>query len=432
MTRWRVAAAVGALAFAGVAVVYGVPDLSPAQTGAIPTTRPVLGDVDVRIHTLGELGPRQSMSLAAPSIGGMLQIVKLASSGSVVHKGEVLLEFDRAEQEYNLQQAESELAEAEQEIVKLEADARVEATQDQLNLLHARHELRRAEIAVSGNEFVGKIEAEKNTLKLEQARRALTQLDADVRTHADSSRSARAVLEEKRSKARIAADFARRNIDSMTLAAPLDGLVVVKDNVDASGGFGFPGMSLPEYRQGDTVQPGRTVLDVVDISEMEIKAKVAETDRPLVGSGAQAKVVVDALPTRSLSGSSNGVGGMASNAFWEPQTVRQFSATFALQRPSDILRPGMTAQVVIEGEKLSNVTHLPRQVLFEKEGHPVVYVRDGSTFVPVAVKVVRLTENRVVLRDFPPDAEVALVNPETAAAGTASAAGPSALPGSAQ
>ena len=40
----------------------------------------------------------------------------------------------------------------------------------------------------------------------------------------------------------------------------------------------------------------------------------------------------------------------------------------------------MTARVVVEGETLKNVTHLPRQVLFEKEGKPVVYVRDGAGF----------------------------------------------------
>jgi hypothetical protein len=30
----------------------------------------------------------------------------------------------------------------------------------------------------------------------------------------------------------------------------------------------------------------------------------------------------------------------------------------------------MTARVMVEGETLKNVTHLPRQVLFEKEGKP--------------------------------------------------------------
>ena len=82
----------------------------------------------------------------------------------------MVIEFDPAEQQYNLQQAESELAEAEQELVKMEADAKVQAADDQVKLLHARHEVRRAEIKVSGNEFVGAIEAKKNKLALEEGR----------------------------------------------------------------------------------------------------------------------------------------------------------------------------------------------------------------------------------------------------------------------
>jgi hypothetical protein len=232
--------AIAAMALVGGAAVFGLPDLSPAPD-RIPTTRPTHGNIEVKVHTLGELGPLRSQTLAAPSVGGTLQIVTLAPSGNVVHEGDIVLEFDRAEQQYNLQQAGSELDEAEQEIVKLEADGKVQASQDKLNLLHAQHEVRRAEINVSGNEFVGKIEAEKNTLALEEARRNLTQLDADIKTHAATNRAARAVLEEKRSKARIAANFARKNIENMTVRAPLTGLVVIKENQNASGGFGFPG-----------------------------------------------------------------------------------------------------------------------------------------------------------------------------------------------
>ena len=122
---------------------------------------------------------------------------------------------------------------------------------------------------------------------------------------------------------------------------------------------------------------------------------------------------VEAIPGTSLTGSSKGVGNLAQNAFWEPQTTRQFSTTFALSHPSSLLRPGMTARVMVEGETLKNVTHLPRQVLFEKEGKPVVYVRDGAGFKALEVKVTRITENRVVLEGFPADVEVALVNPDT-------------------
>ena len=86
----------------------------------------------------------------------------------------------------------------------------------------------------------------------------------------------------------------------------------------------------------------------------------------------------------------------------------------------------MTARIVVQGEKLTNVTHLPRQVLFEKEGKPIVYVRDGAGFKPMPVQIVRVTENRVVLKDFPVDADVALVNPDTynERAKTAASSGP--------
>jgi hypothetical protein len=73
----------------------------------------------------------------------------------------------------------------------------------------------------------------------------------------------------------------------------------------------------------------------------------------------------------------------------------------------------MTARVLVRSDTLKGVLHLPRQVLFEKDGRPVVYVRDGGAFKPQPVNVVRVTENRVVLKDLPPDAEVALINPES-------------------
>jgi HlyD family secretion protein len=428
---WRVIVAVLIMALVGGAAVFGVPDLSP-RLNEIPTTRPTRGDVDVRVHTMGELGPRRSMMLSAPTVGTLLQIIKLTQSGTTVREGDVVIEFDRAAEQFNLQQAQSELAEAGEELVKMEADAKVQAAQDQLNLLHARHDLRRAEIKVSGNEFVGAIEAKKNTLELEEKTRALQQLEIDVKTHLAGNKAALAATQEKRTKSQIAADFARKSIDSMTVRAPLTGLVVIKENQDAGGNFGFMGMTLPDYRVGDTVQPGRSVAEIVDLTEMEVKTKISETERSAITSGAPASVQMEALPGAALNGASKGVGSPAQKAFWEPETSRQFNAAFALSHPSSELRPGMTAHVVVQGQTLKNVIHLPRQVLFEKDGRPVVYVRDGSSFKAVPVQVANITETRVVLRDFPTEADVALINPETASAGGPGSASAATMPGAAR
>jgi hypothetical protein len=192
------------------------------------------------------------------------------------------------------------------------------------------------------------------------------------------------------------------------------------------------GMTLPDYRVGDTVQPGRSVAEIVDLTEMEVKTKISETERSAITSGAPASVQVEALPGAALNGASKGVGSPAQKAFWEPETSRQFNAAFALSRPSSELRPGMTARVVVQGHTLKNVIHLPRQVLFEKDGKPVVYVRDGSSFKAVPVQVANITETRVVLRDFPGDADVALINPETASAGGPGSASAATMPGAAR
>src|SRR4029079_948468 len=130
-------------------------------------------------------------------------------------------------------------------------------------------------------------------------------------------------------------------------------------------------------------------------------------------AGARANITLEALPGAPLTAESKGVGGIAQNAFCEPQTTQQFMTSFGLSHPSSELRPGMTARIVVNGEKLTNVTHLPRQVLFEKEGEHIIYVREGAGFKPLPVQIVRVTENRVVLKDFPADADVALVNPDT-------------------
>ncbi len=73
----------------------------------------------------------QSRGLTAPPIaGGTLQIVTLARSGARVQKGDVVLEFDPSQQEYNLGQNRSDLLQAEQEIVKAKADADVQTAED--------------------------------------------------------------------------------------------------------------------------------------------------------------------------------------------------------------------------------------------------------------------------------------------------------------
>ncbi len=400
--------------------------LAQLRTDAtIPTTRVKRADLDLRVYTTGDLRPgRTSMLVAPPVAGGTLRIVHLAKAGTRVKSGEVVIEFDSSEQEYNLAQSNSEVMQAEQEITKAKADAAVQGAQDEAALVKARFDVRRAELDVSGNELVSAIDAKKNLLKLDEANRALAQLQEDIKSHKASNQATIAVDEEKRNKARLAMEQARKNIENMRVRSPMNGLVEVKQNTDASGGMFFGGMTLPSYREGDQVNPGAFVASVLDTEQMEIQSKVNESDRANLKPGQPAAVRVDALPGESFNGKIKTVAGMASNDMWGGDSSSKFDATFQLDKFDPRLRPGFTAHLIIMGNPVKNALCLPRQAIFEKEGKPVVYVKSGQKFEPHEVKVKFRNEGRVAVEGLNEGAEVALVNPEKAGKKTQQVSGP--------
>lgn len=411
---------------AGTAIALAVPRL-PDRRNETPTARVTKGALKLTVHATGELRAGRTTTLVTPAVGGMLRIVRMTPTGVSVKAGDVVMEFDPADQQYQLEQAKSELAEAEQGIVKMRADAAVQAAQDQVTLLTARFDVRRAELDASGNEFIGAIQAQKNVLSLEEARRRLAQLEEDVKSRTVTNRASLAVSEERRNKAQLSMQRAQQIIDSLVMKAPIDGVVSVKENRDASGGMFFFGMVLPEYREGDSVWPGRPVIDVIESGRMEVRAKVDESDRTNLASGEPASVYVDTLPGETFRARVGALSQLAARAsFFESASItRQFDITFQFDKPDPRFKAGSSARVIIDDKSIPNALHVPRQAVFEKNGKTRVFVKVGERFEPRDVKVAQRTESRVALEGLAEGTEVALVDPT---AGTRPAATSSASP----
>lgn len=389
-----------------------------------PTVRVLRGDVDLRIYTNGELRPVRTAMLMAPPVAGTLQIIKLWNPAVPAKEGEVVLEFDPTEQEFKLEQSTFDLQDAQENINKSNADAAVQAAQDKVSLLAAQFDVRRAELDVSRNELLSSIDARKNDLALEEAKRRLAQLQQDIKSRETSNRAAIAVLQEKRAKAQLDIDQAKRTIANMQVKAPFGGMVAVQSNMDATQFF-YPGMVLPDYREGDVVRPGRPVLELLE-GQMEVQSRVPENDRANIAQGQSIEIHVDALPNVPLNGKVKTVASLASrgNMFYE--AGRAFDATFEVDSSDPRLKPAETAQIVISTAPLKNVLYVPTQAVFDKNGKPVVYVKNKSGFEPREIKIVRRGEARVVLEGVQEGTELALVNPEQQRSnGAKAAAGPS-------
>jgi multidrug resistance efflux pump len=407
----------------GAAIVFAIPRL-PDRGNAIPTAVVTKGPLKVTVHATGELRAGRTMTLVTPPVGGMLRIVQMKTTGMPVKKDEIVMEFDPSDQIYQLEQAKSELAEAEQEIVKMKADADVQKAQDDVALLTARFDVRRAELEARGNELIPAVEAQKNVLSLEEAQRRLAQLEEDVKSRAANNVASLAVVQEKRNKAQLGMQRAQQLIDSLVLKAPMDGTVSVKENRDGISFFG-PGMVIPEYREGDSVWPGRPVADVIESGKMEVRAKIAESDRTNLIAGQPATVAVDTLPGETFTVQVGALSGLASRAQWyESATVtRLFDVSFTFDKPDPRLKAGASAAVTVQGKEIPDALHVPRQAVFEKNGKTHVFLKVGDRFEQREVKVEHLTESRAAVSGVPNGSEVALTDP-TAARPTSNSSSP--------
>jgi HlyD family secretion protein len=411
---------VGAVA---VSLAMGGP-VMPTTRSAVPTAKVVRGSLKLTVYATGELRAGRTVNLMAPPAGGSLRIVKLIQTGTPVKKDDVVLEFDAADQQYQLEQAKSDLAEADQQIVKMRADQAVQASQDKLDMLTARYNVRRGELDTAGNEFIGAIDAQKNELTLEESRRRLQQLEQDASARKTTAGAALAVVLEKRNKAELAMKRAQGIIDNLEVKAPTDGVVSVKENRDGQFFF-FSGMVLPQYREGDTTFSGRNIADIVESGKMEVRAKVTETDRDNLQQGQLATVVVDALPGHTFKAKVGALGTGASRGnFFETSAVRQFDLSLQLEQPDPQMRAGSSVRVVIDGRDVKDAIHVPRQAIFEKNGKNYVFLQVGERFDRRDVKVLNVTESRAVVSGLNEGDAIALVDPDVANRRSRTSSGP--------
>ena len=249
---------VGILLAAGIGAIVASSRVPlAASADDIPLAQVKRGDIDIQVRAMGELRASHSIMLSAPSLGGdALQLTHIVRTGQSVKKGDVVFEFDPSEQLYKLEQNRSELEQAEQEIIKAQADAAVLAAQ-------TRSPCSRTAIACAvpsstcrKMSFSARSTREKNELALAQAKRVLAEQEKDIESHKASGQAATYLAQEKYNKAKLGMDQAQQNLDKMRVTAPMDGLVSIQKNVNVMGGIMFTGMFLPDYHEGDQVAVG--------------------------------------------------------------------------------------------------------------------------------------------------------------------------------
>ena len=128
---------------------------SPAK---IPTTSVKKGRVTIVVAARGELQGGNSELLNAPmSGGGDMALTFLREPGEPVKEGDVIAQFDTTQQEFSLREAEADLAEAEQQVIKAETDAAASLEEARYQVVSTTSEAKQAEIEIRKNPILASV-----------------------------------------------------------------------------------------------------------------------------------------------------------------------------------------------------------------------------------------------------------------------------------
>lgn len=253
----------------------------------------------------GYIQPKQRVEISADISGRVTDLY--VEEGQWVEQGAVLLRIDPTSFEANVRRANASVAQA-----------RAQAAQARANLARAESELARAEHLAPQNLI--------SSADLEQARTQVMVTTAQLEAAEHGVAQAEAGLAE-----------ANENLRKTTISAPMSGHVT-RLNIEVG----------ETAVVGTMNNPGSLLLTIADLSTMEARVRVGETDIPSITIGDSAVVRIDAYPGKTFTGSvtriaNSAVTAPSSNTSAQASQAIDFEVVVTLDKPPADLRPDLTA-----------------------------------------------------------------------------------------
>ena len=376
------------------------------------TQEVIKGPFDHIVLEQGEIGSSSNIEVicSVKSRGGSggAAILWVIDEGTVVSKGDKLVELDASELEAALkiqriqvitQEAAVTTAEAIVEQSKIAREEYLEgvytteekAIQGEMAVFE--QDLRKAQLALQSSErLVAKglvkslqLDADKfavanaqNQLEAAQGRlrvlqnltkkKMLVQFDSDIEAAQAGLAAARSDLEEKQAEQ---LDI-EQQIENCVLSAPAQGVVVYANKYSSRGGSA-------EFvvEAGATVRERQTIIRLPDPAQMQVECKINESRITLIRAGMGAKIAVDAIPGMKLRGRVVKVNRYAEPGGFFSSSIKEYATIISIIDPPDNIRTGMTAEAQIFVEQIPDATQIPIQGLYEHGGKLYALVQEG-------------------------------------------------------
>jgi HlyD family secretion protein len=284
-------------------------------------------------------------------------------------------EFDRKENLYEydyISKSELDTAQTQLEAAKAQYDS----AQQQLEMVKnpaTKEDFELAEANVKKAEFA--IQAAQENIKAEEYREEEIEMQRNKVALMESavelanSNLKQIVVKEKElltAQAAVSRSLsklkdAEEKLEDTLVKAPISGTILEK-NVEE-------GQVISSQLSSATTE-GRPLITMADLTKIYVKTDVDETDIGKVKEGQSVKIKVDAFPNRVFDGEVLKIAPQGKVT----QNVTTFEVTTELISKSDLLKPGMNAEVEIMATNAKDVILVPNEAIIERKGRKMVRV----------------------------------------------------------
>ncbi|HEX9916163.1 MAG TPA: efflux RND transporter periplasmic adaptor subunit [candidate division Zixibacteria bacterium] len=343
----------------------------------IPAAEAHKGEFVISLTEKGELDAKKSISISSPRVRGNLLITKLIPEGTIVEKGDTIMEFDKLELQRNLVDYQANLKIAQANLLKAQGESDLTKKQLQLELDQAEREAKEKQFEAP----LIKQEAEK---KLELAR-------LKYETNIKSMESDIQKLKIEVDKARYEVERAQDYLSQLTVTAPIPGLVVYLEY--------WKGGQWGKVQEGDSPWPGQGLINLPDLSMMLTKARVHEVDIDKVKLGQNVNIILESYPETTFTGKVDKIARLATRDAEDNSNINTFDIEIMIDRTDERLKPGMSAKCEIIVDKIPNSIWVPIEAVFEKDNKTVVYVIKGNNFRERQIKVGQRNDTDIIVTE---------------------------------
>lgn len=389
------------------AVYYGVRAFrSKAMAPDVPTVSARQGTFQVTVSVRGSLNPVRSVQIQAPRISGLI-IASLAPSGSLVHAGDVVATFDSGTAKDVQVSDLATLNQAKAQVAQIQAQAKITDQQDALDLATDANAVAKAKLNVIFMSVQSAIQGKEAKLALGMAEEQLKVEKATVQSHKASSAAQIATDLRSEQKAQADYDLISKQIEEMTVHAPITGHITYLMNHSNGHDNEAP------FKVGDSVWGNGAFAEIPDMKTLQVLAKVSEVTRGQLMVGQPIRMTLDSLPELPIRGRILSISALTEPDFgttWPPPEV--FRVNASIDHISPRMQPAMNGSVDVVTKRIPNAIIVPAEAIFPIEGKPNVYVQNGDQFKPAPVTVLARSADNAAVSGIAAGTRIALKEPQ--------------------